>query len=541
MVAAPVTWSGNAEDGTYKAGEAEKTDVVTVTVGGVSREVHVVVEKPQKKREFVVSKHGDLNTSKGYVGDASGNKVCLMGTSLFWSCSAPLWWSKETIDYLVDKYNIQVIRLPAAIAPCGSDAQTSCKREPYVDTWNKDCYYWRPEYTRRLVDEVVKAAIENDIYVIIDFHEHKAQDWTALAQEFFAYFAKKWGKYPNVMYEIFNEPVDDNGTVVNYAKQIIPTIRAIDPDNIIIVGSAQFSRDPDGVTEAGRGQTNIAYTWHGYTQYGHQEDWRTEKAQAWNTSIPVVVTEWGLNASGDDGGLLDTFKTKGVIHCFWSMSNTGGEDVKWSVLKTGCFKKAGWTDEEMNKNGAFMLAQAKGWLKYRPTDRNGVGLSMTVCPDKEFSLSEKETVLTGSASGGTENYTYTWTQVKGPNQATIASPHAAETKVSGLIVGMYTFMLGVSDGEEELFDFVSIYPEGSMTGVPAVSSRPDFEVYPNPVKDGVITIVVSQKSVVSIFDVMGRLVSTTVAVPNMGNNVTLSGEGVYFVKSGCSVRKIIVL
>ena len=311
--------------------------------------------KPEKKKEFVVSKYGDLRIKDGYVADASGKKVSLMGPSLYWSCIEPLWWSRETVKYLVDKYNIQIIRLPVAIAPGpGGYGRTSVQYQP--NTWNEDCYYYRPDYTKKLVDEVVEAAIENDIYVIIDFHEHYAEDWTYIACEFFSYFAKKWGNYPNVLYEIYNEPVCDRGTVINYAKQVIPTIRAIDPDNIIIVGSPNYSREPHTVTDAGQGQSNIAYSWHGYVMYNHQSDWDSSEA----------VTEWGVGNNKDDGGLLNLFKERGVINCFWSMSNAGGNEAAWSVLKESCNKKSGWTEADMTENGAFLLAQTKGWVDFAP-------------------------------------------------------------------------------------------------------------------------------------------------------------------------------
>ena len=326
---------------------------------------YMLDNKPEKKKEFVVSKYGNLRIKDGYVADASGKKVSLMGPSLYWSCIEPLWWSRETVEYLVDKYNIQIIRLPVAIAPGpGGYGRTSLQYQP--NTWNEDCYYYRPDYTKKLVDDVVEAAIENDIYVIIDFHEHYAEDWTYMACDFFSYFAKKWGNYPNVLYEIYNEPVCDKGTVINYAKQVIPTIRAIDSDNIIIVGSPRNSREPHTVTDAGQGQSNIAYSWHGYVTYNHQSDWDSSEASSWNTSVPVIVTEWGVGNNKDDGGLLNLFKERGVINCFWSMSNLGGDEAAWSVLKESCNKKSDWTEADMTENGAFLLAQTKGWVDFKP-------------------------------------------------------------------------------------------------------------------------------------------------------------------------------
>ena len=347
---------------------AKFSGLKSIQSGGTTRQYYLMLDnKPEKKKEFVVSKYGDLRIKDGYVADASGKKVSLMGPSLYWSCIEPLWWSRETVKYLVDKYNIQIIRLPVAIAPgpggYGS-GRTSLQYPP--NTWNEDCYYYRPDYTKKLVDDVVEAAIENDIYVIIDFHEHYAEDWTYMACEFFSYFARKWGNYPNVLYEIYNEPVCDKGTVINYAKQVIPTIRAIDPDNIIIVGSPNYSREPHTVTDAGQGQSNIAYSWHGYVRYNHQSDWDSSEASSWNTSVPVIVTEWGVWYNKDDGGLLNMFKERGVINCFWSMSNLGGDEAAWSVLIPSCNKKSDWTEADMTENGAFLLAQTKGWVDFKP-------------------------------------------------------------------------------------------------------------------------------------------------------------------------------
>ncbi|MBR3520178.1 MAG: cellulase family glycosylhydrolase [Paludibacteraceae bacterium] len=465
-ISMPITWPSKVENGLYTAGSEEGTDELSIKMGNYTEKISVKVQKPKKRREFVVSKHGDLNTNKGYVGDGSGNKVSLAGVSYFWSCSSSLWWCKENVKFLVDKYNVQVLRLPVSIAPCGSNGQSSCDKSNLgamggAGLWNMNNYVAAPMGTKRQVDEVVKACIENDIYVIIDFHEHKAQDWTSKANEFFTYFAKKWGEYPNVMYEIFNEPVDDNGTVVNYAKQVIPTIRAIDPDNVIIVGSTQFSRDPDGVTGAGQGQTNIAYTWHGYAQYNHQTDWNNKPG--WNNDIPVVVTEWGCDAGGSDGGMHNIFKEHGVINCFWSMSNKGGEDERWSILKTTCYKAYDWSDSDMNGNGKNQLSAVSSWVNYKATPMEEENEEFTVSISKggKIFLPENEVSVSCTAAGGTGNYTYQWQQVTG-DAATITSPTSAKTTITGLKAGSNIFTVTISDGEETETLSVSfqVYKEG---------------------------------------------------------------------------------
>jgi endoglucanase len=54
--------------------------------------------------------------------------------------------------------------------------------------------------------------------------------------------ATTYGGYDNVIYEIYNEPWGSkswSGTVKPYSEAVIAAIRAIDSDNLIIVGSPE--------------------------------------------------------------------------------------------------------------------------------------------------------------------------------------------------------------------------------------------------------------------------------------------------------------
>jgi gliding motility-associated-like protein len=69
-------------------------------------------------------------------------------------------------------------------------------------------------------------------------------------------------------------------------------------------------------------------------------------------------------------------------------------------------------------------------------------------PDRTITLPTNSVNLTGSGtdSDGTIS-TYAWTQNTGPNTATISTPGAAATTMSGLIEGVYTFTLTVTDNK----------------------------------------------------------------------------------------------
>ena len=142
--------------------------------------------------------------------------------------------------------------------------------------------------------------------------------------------AKKYGKYPNVIYEIYNEPVEDTWeSLKEYSKAVIDEIRLYDPDNIILVGCPHWDQDIHLVAESPlEGYTNLMYTVHFYAGT-HKQYLRDRVDAAMQRGIPVFISECAsMDASGD--GKLDKdswnewvefMEAKKISWVCWSVSD----------------------------------------------------------------------------------------------------------------------------------------------------------------------------------------------------------------------------
>jgi len=230
-------------------------------------------------------------------------------------------------------------------------------------------YLTHPEDNRRKVEAVVDAAIDMGLYVIVDWHSHQAEKNIEESIEFFSYMAKKYGHTPNIIYEIYNEPLreTDWGSVIKpYSEKVIASIRALDPDNLILVGTQSWSQDVDLAAENPiKGVTNIAYTLHFYAGT-HKLALREKAQKALDAGLALFVSEWGsVNANGDgeiDRESVDQWlrfiRDNQLSHCTWSVVN---KDESSAILKPGVASLGPWSDSELTDNGRYMKSIIAGW------------------------------------------------------------------------------------------------------------------------------------------------------------------------------------
>ncbi|MER7623073.1 cellulase family glycosylhydrolase [Streptomyces sp. NPDC126503] len=167
------------------------------------------------------------------------------------------------------------------------------------------------------VNSLVDMAGARGMYAIIDFHTLTPGDPNYnldRAKTFFASVAARNAAKKNVIYEIANEP---NGVswaaVKNYAEQVIPVIRAADPDAVVIVGTRGWSSlgVSDGSNESEIvnnpvNATNIMYAFHFYAA-SHKDNYRATVSRA-ASQLALFVTEFGT-VSATGGGTLDRAST----------------------------------------------------------------------------------------------------------------------------------------------------------------------------------------------------------------------------------------
>nr|UNG40277.1 glycoside hydrolase family 5 subfamily 2 [Acanthocinus aedilis] len=224
-----------------------------------------------------VSKHGQLSVVGTDLVDEHGEKVQLKGMSLAWSIWFPEFYNQATVDGVKNGCHSNIVRAPLA-----------------VDTASGG-YLTDPEGQKALVEAVIEAAIKDDIYVIVDWHEEKADTHLAEAVDFFDQISKKYGSYPNIIYETFNEPVSQSWSNVlkPYHEAVINAIRANDPDNVILLGTPTYSQDVDeAAADPITDQINIMYSLHFYA--GTHKQWLRDKADvALNAGIGIFVNEYG--------------------------------------------------------------------------------------------------------------------------------------------------------------------------------------------------------------------------------------------------------
>jgi len=283
-----------------------------------------------------VAIYGQLHVDGVQLKDKNNDAVVLRGMSFGWHNWWPRFYNADVVKWLHNDWDCSVVRAAMGVEPAGG----------YID---------RPDWSKEKIRAVIDGALREGIYVIIDWHSHNIR--LKEAQKFFTEMAKEYGNYPNVIYEIFNEPEHQTWDEIKaYAIELIKTIRAIDAKNIILVGNPHWDQDIDIVADDPiKGFSNIMYTVHFYAAT-HKQTLRDKCNYALKKKIPIFISESaGMEATGD-GPINDDEWTKWITWAeankiSWITWSVADKNETCSVLYPSASSNGNWNDKDLKESG----------------------------------------------------------------------------------------------------------------------------------------------------------------------------------------------
>lgn len=294
-----------------------------------------------------VQEHGQLRITGNKIVDKNNEPVQLRGMSFFWSQWIGKYYTKEVVAWLKNDWQVSVVRASMAVNEDGG-------------------YVPNPEQEKQKIFTVIDAAIEEGIYVVVDWHSHHAEDYLAEAKVFFSEVAERYGDTPNILYEPYNEPLEDVSwvnVIKPYCEEVISAIREHDSDNIVVCGTSSWSQRVNQVIGNTIADDNVAYTLHYYAA-SHKQELRDIAQQALDNDIALFVTEFGVTEYTGDG-FIDTEEANiwwkflddnKISWCNWSVAD---KVESAAILVPGASTTGGWNETDLTTAGQLVRGEIR--------------------------------------------------------------------------------------------------------------------------------------------------------------------------------------
>lgn len=435
-----------------------------ILLGAVEANAAAANAKPL--RVGPVQVHGALGTNGGkIVGQKSGKEAMLRGMSMFWSDATGIqYYNKEVIKWAVNNLKIDVFRYAMGIEYYDSDGGTSNKLD---DNYS----YMKAEDTQKSkIDQMVEAAIENDIYIIIDWHSHRAYNSSekTKAKSFFSEMATKYQNVPNIIWEVFNEPAgsfNDWNQIKSYANDVIGGIRNAKNDNLALVGTPNWSQMGScGGVSGG----NVGYVFHFYAGTHSVGQYGGAVTSCKNGGNAVFITEWGTTTADGKGDAntsassewTNFMEQNKISNCNWSLrqkvTTVGNQSEEGSAMFAGdkaLITQAALSAASYTNSGTFV----KSYLTKNATDwasQFAATLKSGSCSFTATTVKESAGSIASSLKSGC---TYT-----SSNEAVVTN--------AGAIVGPGFVIMTGNDGSQSV---VTVTEEPKQT----IAGFEDFNCY----------------------------------------------------------------
>jgi hypothetical protein len=161
-------------------------------------------------------------------------------------------------------------------------------------------------YAEQYIDPYVQKAVDLGVYLIVDLHYVRDYGGTngvpqADVLKFWQFAAPRYGDVPNVVFEVFNEPINPASwsSWKAYIQPVVDAVRVSAPETLLLMGSPQWSTMLNGAVTDPIDDANTAYVYHLYPNQGPATAANLDpKFGDASQQIPVILTEFGWNPPG---------------------------------------------------------------------------------------------------------------------------------------------------------------------------------------------------------------------------------------------------
>jgi len=383
----------------------------------------------------VVTNNGNLKIKNNTLCNKNGNPVQLKGMSMFWQNweDGYKFANKQMVQWLVNDWGIDVLRVAVGVLPI-DPKMTGNLIEPVTGIM-EELRAYSPSTIDKTMSfkracSIVDACIDSGIYVILDWHVHDAfyvdsrtrRSNKTGAYYFFQKMSQKYGKYPNVIFEVWNEPgtfghIKNNPMyewesydaynnpsdldIKSYSEYIIKVIRDYDSDsydNIVIVPTPCWDQRPKDVFWSDNNDKphtpidddHVMYCFHFYAGSHPVDngDYGLPDGDSFNPpleyqpnytvvngiksslgKIPIFISEWGTSLY--DGGQPETSTDAYLVSSDAWIDYLADNNVSWcnwsisdknegaAALKPGAGRYGSWSKWALSKSGEYIRGKIK--------------------------------------------------------------------------------------------------------------------------------------------------------------------------------------
>ncbi|MFZ6011607.1 MAG: cellulase family glycosylhydrolase [Bacteroidota bacterium] len=428
-----------------------------------------------------VAKNGQLSVCGRQLCNQYGNPIQLRGMSTH----GIQWYgwgdclTEASLDVLANDWGADILRISLYVQEGG--------------------YETDPVGFTAQVTRLIEEATERGMYALVDWHQLDPGDPNAnltSAKKFFTDIANAHKNKNNIIYDVCNEP---NGVtwarIKTYADQIIPVIRAIDSDAVVLVGTHGWASL--GVSDGRTAQdivsnpltfSNIMYTFHFYAK-SHRDEYLNELSWAADR-LPMFVTEFGSQEYTGDGPddfpmtqrYIDLMQQKKISWTSWNYSDDIRTGAAWKV---GTCSGGPWTTSNLKAAGAWVRSKISSPADDFPGGGNIEPSVSITSPANNATFTAPATVTINATASDTDG---TVTKVEFFQGATklgedTSSPYSFVWP--NVSAGLYSLTAKATDngGATKVSTAVNINVQSGPSCAPVIASADDGNV-PANVLDG---------------------------------------------------------